>query len=458
MVGLVLSRLYKIVFYVVIYLLVGTKAYSFTVYEVIEKIVNNSPELRIIFEKKNQAIEDYKAEKSAYMPQIYAILNREYNKNDPIVSSQESAWASSNKFQLILEQRLFDMEQVSRIVKSGQLLQSQEFENQKLLETLIQLAITAYYDVIQGEYVVSINKEYIKQIKDIEALTIQMRKQGDATLGDVNLVQSRLASANSNYVMAQSNLDKTKVRLSYLLNLVDKNQLVNNTNVLPDLSNKDFYDLGDKIVNLIPLTPDVLLNRVLASNIDILTFRSNLCVAGYDVEVQKTRYLPSVNFTTELNSEEQINSADFQRYLKATLEAKYTIYDGGSRASGVRKYTSALKELEYQYDVLVRDTSDQAYSALNLLTSYEQQRVSILKEIETTEEVDRVYSLQFKFATRSLLERLDNLERLTTSRTQLVNVDYNILITRINLLILMGSFVEFFGFQNYLEVSNLRLC
>jgi outer membrane protein TolC len=458
MVGLVLSRLYKIVFYVVIYLLVGTKAYSFTVYEVIEKIVNNSPELRIIFEKKNQAIEDYKTEKSAYMPQIYAILNREYNKNDPIVSSQESAWASSNKFQLVLDQRLFDLEQVARIVKSGQLLQSQEFENQKLLETLIQLAIVAYFDVIQGEYIVSINKEYIKQIKEMEALTIQMRKQGDATLGDVNLVQSRLASANSNYVMAQSNLDKTKVRLSYLLNLVDKNQLVNNTNILPDLSNKDFYDLGDKIVNLIPLTPDVLLNRVLAGNVDILTFRSNLCVAGYDVEVQKTRYLPSVNFTTELNSEEQINSADFQRFLKATIEAKYTIYDGGSRASGVRKYTSALKELEYQYDVLVRDTSDQSYSSLNLLTSYEQQRVSILKEIETTEEVDRVYALQFKFATRSLLERLDNLERLTTSRTQLVNVDYNILITRINLLILMGSFVEFFGFQNYLEVSNLRLC
>lgn len=458
MVGLVLNKFYKVSLFVFTYICISSNIYAFTVYEVIEKIVNNSPELRIIFEKKNQSIEDYKNEKAAYMPQIYAILNRQYTKNDPVVSSQESAWLSGNKFQLILEQRLFDMEQISRIVKGGQALQSQEFENQKLLETLIQLAIIAYYDVIQGEYVVSISKESIKQIKDIEALTIQMRRQGDATLGDVNLVQARLASANSAYVMAQSSLDKNKVRLSYLLNLVDKNQLVNSTNILPDLSNKDFYDLGDKIVNLIPLTPDVLLNRVLSGNIDILTFRSNLCVAGYDMEIQKTRYLPSVNFTTELNSEEDLNSGTFSRYLKATIEAKYTIYDGGSRASGVRKYTSALKELEYQYDVLVRDTSDQAYSALNLLTSYEQQRVSILKEIETTEEVDRVYSLQFKFATRSLLERLDNLDRLTTSRNQLVNVDYNILVTRINLLILMGSFVEFFGFQNYLEVSNLRLC
>ena len=458
MVGLWLRKMRKICFLFLFFLFTSTIANALTIYEVIEKIVNNSPELRVIFEKKNQSVEDYKDQKSGYLPKIYIILNREYDKNDPLVSSQESSWQSLNKFQMILEQRIFDMEQVTKIVKSTQMLQSQEFQNQKLLETLIQLAIAAYYDVIQGEYIVSINKEYLRQVKEVEELTVKMRKQGDATLGDVNLVQSRLAGANSNLIIAQSALDKAKMRLSYLLNLIDKNQISAASSLLPELSNKDFYDLGDKIVNLIPLTPDALLTRVMSGNIDILTYRSNLCVAGYDVEIQKSRYLPVINFSSELNSEEVINNQGFNRYLKATVEARYTIYDGGSRASGVRKFSSSLKELEYQYDILVRDTSDEAYSSLNLLKSYEQQRISVLREIETSEEVDRVYSIQFRFASRTLIERLDNLERLGNARIKLVSLDYNILLMRINLLILMGNFVEFFGFQNYLEVSSLRLC
>ena len=306
MVGFYLKQI-RIFFVFVVCILVSNISYALTVYEVIEKVVNNSPELRVIFEKKNQSVEEYADQKAGYLPKVYMIVNREYNKNDPLISSQESAWMAINKFQMILEQRIFDMEQTSKIVKSTQLLQSQEFQNQKLLETLIQLAITAYYDVIQGEYVVSINKEYLKQVKSVEDLTVKMRKQGDATLGDVSLVQSRLAQANSNLIIAQSTLDKAKMRLSYLLNLIDKNQISSGANLLPDLTNKDFYDLSDKIVNLIPLTPDSLLTRVLNGNVDILTYRSNLCIAGYDVEIQRSRYLPVVNFSTELNSEEILN-------------------------------------------------------------------------------------------------------------------------------------------------------
>ena len=431
---------------------------ALTIYEAIEKVVNNSPELRIIFEKKNQVIEDYKETKSSYMPKVYFVFNKEYQKVDPLTSSTMSSWEPISKFQLFLEQRIFDMEQSAKIVKSAQLVQSQEYQNQKLLESLIEVAIRSYYDVIQSEYSVSIYREYLRQVRDIEQLTVSMRQQGDATLGDVNLVQSRLASANSSLILAQANLDKARLKLAYLLNLVDKNQVSENTNMLPDLSNKDFYDLGDKMINIIPTTPESLINTVLSNNIDVLIIRSNLCVTGYDVEVQKSRYLPTVNSIVEFRSEESRGNAGFDRYGKLTIEARYNIYDGGSRDAGVKKFSSALKELEYQYDVLVRDTSDTSYSTLNQLRSYEQQRISILKEIEASEEVDRVYNIQFQFATRSLTDRLDNLERLTSSREKLVQMDYTILFTRISVLQLMGNFVEFFGFQNYLEINSLKLC
>lgn len=451
-------RITSLLFILFVSIFLSKSAYSLTVYEVIEKIVNNSPELRVIFEKKNQVVENYKDQRSAYLPQVYTIFNREYNKNDPLTSSMDSAWETYNKFQLMLEQRILDVEQMTRILSSAQVVQSQEFENQKLLESLIQLAVISYYDIIQSEYLVSVNKEYLRQVREIESLTMNMRFQGDATLGDVNLVQARLAAANSNLILSQANLDKVRLRLAYLLNLIDKNQIGQSAAILPELTNKDFYDLGDKIINMIPLTSEGLVNEVLTNNIDVLILRSNLCLSGYDLEVQKSRYLPVVNMIGELRSEEDRSGSGFTRYGKLTLEARYSIYDGGSREAGVRKFTSALKELEYQYDILIRDTSDKAFSTFNILRSYEQQRLSILKEIESTEEVDRIYNIQFQFASRSLIDRLDNLERLANSRAKLIQVDYSILNSRLQILLLMGSFVEFFGFQNYLETNSLKLC
>lgn len=448
----------RFLLYLVSLLVFSSLANALTIYEVIEKVVNNSPELRIIFEKKTQAVETYNDQKSSYLPKIYAIFNKEFQKDDPITSSAESSWTDVNKLQLMIEQRIYDVEQMTKILRSAQSVQTQEFENQKLLESLIQLAVISYYDVIQSEYIYSVNQEYLRQLKEIEALTLDMRAKGVGTLSDLNYVQSRVANATSSMLMAQANLEKVRLRLAYLLNLVTKDQLLQSSAALPELTNKDFYDLADKIVGVLPATPDDLINDVLDNNIDILLLRSNLCIANYDIEGQKARYLPTVNFTGELRSEESRGNASYTRYGKFALEARYSIYDGGGRVAGVKKYSSALHELEYQYDVLVRDTSDKAFSTFNLLRSYEQQRLSVLKEIENTEEVDRIYKVQFEFASRNLIDRVDNLERLRDSRLQLVNLDYSILIGRLQVLMLMGSFVEFFGFENYLEASKLRLC
>jgi outer membrane protein TolC len=99
-----------------------------------------------------------------------------------------------------------------------------------------------------------------------------------------------------------------------------------------------------------------------------------------------------------------------------------------------------------------------AYANFNQLRSLEQQRISILKEIEAAEEVDKVYTLQFKFAARNLTDRLDNLDRINAARMKLVSVDYAVLVSRIDILMQNGRLVEFFGFDNYLDFTNLKLC
>lgn len=435
-------------------------AHALSVEEVVEKVVNDSPELKIILEKRIQAVDDYKGNRASYLPSIYVDFVRKYEKTDPLNDATLSNWTGSNKFQIILEQKIFDLEALANIAKSSFLVQSQEFENQKMLESLIQLAVVAYYDVVQAQYVLSVNQQYYNDINAVSRLIYKMRSQGTATLGDLNLVQARLASANTTKITAAANLDKIKSRLAYLLNLVAQNNTTMDppSAMLPDLTSKDFYDLADKMIAFLPVSANELEKSALRSNVDILLVRSNLCAAGYQLESTKSKYLPTISAMVTLKDEEQKSTASIDRTGKLELEAKYYLYDGGQRHASVDAAESAIRELEYNYDVKVRDIRDKAYSAFNQLRSLEKQRASILKEIEAAENIDRIYRQQFKFASRSLNDRLDNLDKLVQGRLKLINLDYDILQARITVLQLEGKFVEFFGFQNYLDYSKLHLC
>ena len=75
--GLVLKEIINFfVLLVSLSFMLASNLNALTIYEAIEKVVNNSPELRIIFEKKNQVIEDYKETKSSYMPKVYFVFNK----------------------------------------------------------------------------------------------------------------------------------------------------------------------------------------------------------------------------------------------------------------------------------------------------------------------------------------------------------------------------------------------
>lgn len=435
-------------------------SYALTVNEVIEKVVNDSPELKIILEKRQQSLSDYKGAKASYLPSIYVDYLRTYTKSDPLNDPSVSNWAGSNKFQVILEQKIFDMQALASIAKSSYALQSQEFQNQTLLESLIQLAVTSYFDVIQAEYVYAVNNEFLQQVSNIEKLTYKMRTQGNATLGDVNLIQARLAEANTDSITSGANLDKVKARLSYLLNLasVTLDKDVSPSSLLPELTNKDFYDLSDKMVSFLPLTSYELEKQAIRNNVDVLLIRSNLCAAGYKLEEQKSRYLPTVATTVTLTNEDSSTTHAIDRTGKVELEARYFLYDGGARGAAVANAESGIRELEYTYDQKIRDLRDKAYYTFNQLKSLEQQRSSVLKQIAASEEVDRVYNQQFKFGTRNLTDRLDNIQRLSQARIKLISIDYSMLIVRMDILSLQGQFVEFFGFQNYLDYNKLNLC
>ncbi len=433
-------------------------ANALTFKEALDVMVLKSPELRSILEKREQSYQSYLASKASYKPSVRGLFTREMVKDQPLLDPSYSPWEGTGKLEIYIDQVLFDMAALGQVKKYRQLVQSEEFQNQRLLEQLIVTGVMIYYNVVEGQYVVAINRDYLKKIKEVERVVIAMYKNGDATLGDVNFTQARVASASASYVDASSGLDQSKVKMAYFMGLIKDGDVIDPANVLPELVSTDFFELSDRMVGFIPLTLEDMQDAATKNNSQALVLRSNLCAAVYDLDSSRGKYLPSVTLEILLKDQEAENLSSYQREGKISIYADYYLYDGGKREATVNKYRSVIRELESNYDSIVRDLKTQSFTLFSQVKSLEKQRGAILKEVEATEEVDKVYSLQFKFAARNLTDRLDNLERMLSARSRLIELDYSILTTRLDVLTLTGKLVYFFGYDEFIDSSNLRLC
>lgn len=424
-------------------------------------MVDNSPELRILLESKTQANIDHSLAKSALLPSARLEIEHSLQKDQLGATADLSATNKHNKFSLYLRQNIFNLSLISKISRAAHLEQANAIEGQAMLTSLLQTSVIAYFDVIAASYRVKISKEYLLSLGRIEKLVLKMRKTGSATVSDVKQVSEKLSVARSNYSRYKAEFNSAGVKLAYLLHIISANSNpaeLEVSEILPKLTTSDFFMLSDKLVSLIPTDFKVLQNTVLRNNLEVLVKRADICSTIYQLEELNASKLPTLGVEGEVSSESDKEAPSTNSsYAKITFSLAYDLFDPQLKHS-ISKVKSTVREKEYRYDLEILNKRDTVYALYNQLNTKEYQRGTLLNQISSLEEIDRIYAQQIKFASRTLLERLENLNTLYGARLGLIENDYQVLASRMELIIMMGSLVEFFGYQNYITSSSMNLC
>jgi len=217
-----------------------------------------------------------------------------------------------------------------RITKAMQRMS--QYDTQKLLNEKIFQTKKAFYDISLIQNYISNLSKIIKNIRHLENIIGNMKKEGYAQEIDKLEVQARLAEAQSMYNQAKLNSDLAYQFLSFLLNTEVKSIV--------------------KVNELAPM-PSVHIDEVESNNLDIQKAKLGLKITQMAVGVEEANYLPSVGAFGEYGSTDNTLWNEFSEKDSYTVgvQLKWNIFNGGVDASNLEK--AKVNHLKVQNQVLL---------------------------------------------------------------------------------------------------------
>lgn len=203
------------------------------------------------------------------------------------------------------------------------------FEQQILFD-----AAKAYFDVIQGEQTLNIQRDHVslldKQLQDTEF----RQRHGDVTRTDVALVRARLTSAKADIAIAEGQLAASRAAFEQVIGRPPAT--LEPAPVLPKVSS----------------TEEAALELANNTNPDLAQAREQLASADAATEVASAQLYPSLSLQGEYaQSQDQIARGVNNNILAAFAQITIPIYQGGGEDAEVRK----AKELDVSASLQARN-------------------------------------------------------------------------------------------------------
>jgi len=243
-----------------------------------------------------------------------------------------------------------------RITKAMQRMS--KYDTQKLLNEKVFQTKKAFYDIsLIQNYIYNLSK-IIKNIRHLEDIIGNMKKEGYAKELDALEVQARLSEAQSMYNQAKLNRDLAYQFLSFLLNT--------------EVSSIK------KVHELAPM-PHVIASEVAQENIDIQKAQLGLKISEMAMNAEKANYLPTVGAFGEYQSADNTLWNEFTQKDSYTVgvQVKMNIFNGGVDQANLEKakvnYLKvqeqvslakagiALKVKKLQTEILSKDADVKSY-------------------------------------------------------------------------------------------------
>ena len=287
--------------------------------------------------------------------------------------------------------------------------------------------VGAYMDVIRDQAIVQLNQKNVSVLRTNLQATSDRFEIGDLTRTDVAQSEARLALAEGNLRVAESNLINS--RESYIRLVGDAPVDLEQPPVLPNL----------------PVTAEEAVAIALNTNPDIDAATQRLNASRADIGVARATRLPklssSVNggYNNNLNSVTSTTSENITTSTQATLSLTIPIFQGGRPAAQVRQAQSRTSQAIEAYVEVERSVIAQtrgayaAWQANERIIAATQQAVSAnglsLEGVRAENSV----------GTRSILDILNAEQEYLNTQVQLVSARRNSYVAAFSVLAAMGK-------------------
>ncbi|SJZ30249.1 TolC family protein [Selenihalanaerobacter shriftii] len=337
-------------------------------------------------------------------------LNSSYTRFEeiPFGSTSKDNFNHSISFNYLLYQKPAKLQIEQSTYSWKKLKKKYEAQKNNLAYSITQ----RYYKVLEAQNVVKVTEESLKQVNEHLKTTKAHFEAGTALKTDVLQTKVRKSEMEEKLLQVKNNLELAKVRLKNLLE-VDGNK---------ELKLAEAIKVPD-----VDLSLQEVLDYALNNRADLMATKYEVKKASQGIELAETKDDPSLVFTgkSKKSGSDAIPDGDA---WSATVNMKWSLYDGGESDSGVKQAKenlvaakATLHQQEQAIDLEVRE------KFLNLEVN-RKQILTAQERIEIAKENLRLAELRYREGVATNTEVIDAQVALTDARNTYQErvFDYNV--------------------------------
>ena len=349
-----------------------------------------------------------------------------FNRTDSSGTSLNDTNLNTEKKSINVEQKIFQGFQGYNLLKKSKLEVEKSSLELKLVEqnTILETS-KVYFDLILKSQNKEFNENNVSLFeRQVESDRARLQK-GEITLTDLAQSESSLAGANAEMIIAETDLQSTRVDFEKIVGVIPPDNLQTN------------YQLN---INL-PSSLIEALDLAKSNNPRLLIAAIEYQIANRELNIEKSKLSPSATLNYSKSETNQLSST-VDETDEEKLEAKisWPIIKGGKNFSSIKKSNLKKQESKLLLENIEKETSSDTTNAWSNFKSAESVLNATKAQLEAAEIANEGITLEYDSSnTRTTLELIQSRSLLLNARISNANAQRNFIISKIELLSQIGN-------------------
>ena len=403
--------------------------------DVLRDAYNYFPDIKKSKQELKNAKRDLQISKTDFLPSLEfsSSQGKNVSRSFPDTSNRVDTSLSPTTFDIDLTQPLSYAKMVT-LKQSRNKLKISQLKDKSVTQSVLLRASKAYYTVLKNYFLLDVSKKNEENlIKKLEA-TEKRFEFRDVTKTDVFQAKARLAEATSKRIEAENNLD---ISISDFKTVVGREPKINwfnsDNETITGANPKDWSKFGD--IPKIPLSLKNSLDIGLKNNPDFIQLKFAYENSKFDIRKSRLNFAPEFSVTGSVGkSLKSSRTLERKDTYEVTASVSLPIFNKGHNFYNLEKSKnsaiSSFKTLESKkLDLIfqIQSTWKKIESTKSSIGSLE---LSVESNIMAVEGVTKEAGV----GTRTTLNILDAEKELTQSESNLVNAQFQLIISSFELL------------------------
>ena len=277
-------------------------------------------------------------------------------------------------------------------------------------QTVLLNGATAYMDVLRDSAVLNLRKNNITVLEEQLRQTRDRFNVGEVTRTDVAQAESSLASARSDYFVAQANLETSVANFRQVIGVEPKH-----------------LEAARTIESLLPRNVKVAVDVGLGEHPGIQAALHEVDAAELQVKINEGQLYPTVGVTGTVAQNYNFQGVSGARVFNGAVTAQVSvpIYEGGLYYAQVRQAKETLSQARLQADLQRNSVRAAVVSAWGVLQSAKAVIQSTLAAVKAAEIALEGVREEAKVGQRTTLDVLNAQQLLLNTRVALVSAQHD---------------------------------